>query len=132
MNLTLNRPVSYLGFVNQIPSEFDDLEGKISERINFFLENFTPTENQVEVFSKMIDRYINLGFSDVLFNEVEIDSTIEDEILLTKKTENGVKIIFIDEDGDLGYNNTPYEGDVFTILLDYNDDICVACDQFIV
>lgn len=134
MSLALDnrKPASYIGLYNRIPSDFDDLEIKLGERINSFLQNFTPSDKQAEIFTKVIDRYINLGFKDVLFNEVEITSTIEDEILLTKKSDNGVKILFVDEDGDLGYNSTPYAGEVFSIILDFNDDICVACDQFIV
>lgn len=133
MNLTSQKySFTLITFYNKIPSEFDYDDNELMNKINSFLEGFTPTENQEEIFKIILDKFINLGFSDVLLNEVLISKTIEDEILFTKSTEDGVKILFIDEDGDVGYNNTPFNENPTSVFVDYNEELKEVCLDFVV
>lgn len=101
----------YWGLYNEIPTDEKDKVPTLDAKVRMLFENNSiNSKEQIETFYSFLQLCID---SPDLLSEVPIMNfsySVENEIVVSKSTDIGVKFFYIDEDGDFGYNNTPYNG----------------------
>lgn len=106
--------------LNEIPAS--DVNGnlKLENKIRTLSEeNVINSNAQIETLNLLLRQaapdLINL------LGEFHFSYSIENEIIISKKDSSGVRFLFIDDEGDFGYNFTPYEGTPLRLFYEKNE-----------